>query len=476
MKKFKHIEINIWKACNNKCLFCMSQKPTKEMLKLVDFWVLKKKLENYSEKWYNSVWFLWWDISIHPKILDIIKLSKKLWYKKINVITNAMSFSRYDFAENLVLAWTTRVNISIHSHLHDIEDYLTQVKWWLKRKLKAIDNFNILNEKWIFKSPLSINIVVNSFNYKTIVETVLYYFKIKKINDIRINFIWLSEDVRENWDKLKLSYTEFLPYLKKLVYISIKYKIRITFDTIPACVFYKIDNINYKSLIKKFLWEDLDYITEIDHASGEDKFDWKDRKKNLLKTQFEQCKNCIYEVSCEWVRKEYGEIYGGGEFEAIKEHNKITNLNYYYEKIQKWEINDIENDILRLYKQNQNKECLNLYAVFLSKKKEYEKANNILFSLLQKYNHIDKWNVYFNIAVNYLNIWKQEEVWKYLEKAKGYIWNTDRYKVFRDNFYQNIKKYTLDDFESEVIKYYKEKDKETLDKYLYVNNLVNNIE
>jgi hypothetical protein len=95
--------------------------------------------------------------------------------------------------------------------------------------------------------------VLNSKNYKTIVETVLFYFIKKNIKDIRINFIRLNKDIEENWDDLKLSYTDFLPYLKKLIYISLKYKFRLTFDTVPACIFYKIDSKNYKNLIKNFL-------------------------------------------------------------------------------------------------------------------------------------------------------------------------------------------------------------------------------
>jgi hypothetical protein len=95
--------------------------------------------------------------------------------------------------------------------------------------------------------------VLNSKNLPYIVESILYFNKAKRVNDFRINFIWLNDDTKENWEDLRISYTEFFPYLKKLVYISIKYNIRITFDTVPACVLYKIDNINYKSLIKKFL-------------------------------------------------------------------------------------------------------------------------------------------------------------------------------------------------------------------------------
>ena len=49
MNNFKHIEINIGKACNNKCRFCMSQKADASMLKLVDFEYLKSKIIKYAK-------------------------------------------------------------------------------------------------------------------------------------------------------------------------------------------------------------------------------------------------------------------------------------------------------------------------------------------------------------------------------------------------------------------------------------------
>jgi hypothetical protein len=61
--------------------------------------------------------------------------------------------------------------------------------------------------------------VINKMNYKTITESVLYFWHKENIKDIRLNFIYLTDNIKENRDKLKLSYTEFLPHLKKLIYI-----------------------------------------------------------------------------------------------------------------------------------------------------------------------------------------------------------------------------------------------------------------
>lgn len=315
--EFKHIEINIWKACNNKCKFCMSSKPELWDIKFVPADKLKEKISKYAEQWFNSIWFLWWDISIYPKFYEIIEYSKKVGFQEIQIITNWMVFSSKSMCQKVIDWWLTRINMSIHSHIDEVENYLTWVTSWLKKKLQAIDNFNEFYQQWFLKSPISINIVLNSRNLQSIVETVLYYYKVKNIKDIRINFIWLDKDIKENWDDLKISYTEFLPYLKKLVYISLKYNIRVTFDTVPPCILNKVLVETSPTLIKMFLWEDFDHITQIDHINKDEQFNWKERKKNMLKRQFEPCTKCVYTEQCQWVRYHYGELYWWWEFQPI---------------------------------------------------------------------------------------------------------------------------------------------------------------
>ena len=295
----------------------MSSKSELWDIEFVDLAILNKKICSYAKDGYASIWFLGWDISIHPKIIEIISQCKKSLFESINIISNWMRFDDFEFAREVVNAWLTRINLSVHSHLDTIEDYLIQVPWWLQRKLKAIDNLKKLYNKWLLKDDISINIVLNSKNLWTITETILYFNKAKGINDFRINFIWLSDNVKENWNDLKISYTEFLPHLRRLIYISEKYHIRITFDTVPACIFYKINAWEHRAIIKKYLWEDQDHIVQVDHIHNNDAFDWKERKKSLLKIQFPQCARCEYNTSCQWVWKSYWELYWWSEIIPI---------------------------------------------------------------------------------------------------------------------------------------------------------------
>lgn len=317
----KHIEINIWKACNNKCRFCMSAEVGNDEKQLTQFNLVQKEIKSYANKWYTSIGFLWWDISIHKDIYKIVWEAKKQWFEVINIITNGMIFEDYSKAEKLVLSWVTRINVSIHSHNDSVEDHLTQIPWWLQKKLKAIDNFNDLHAKWLLLSPISINIVLNWLNYKNILETCVYFNTQKKIHDIRINFIWTRFFYsKEDENNLPISYSEVQDYIKKVIYFSLKYNIRITFDTIPPCIFYKIDNKNYKKIISKFLGEEYDHIEEISNLNLNWKFNWKKQKIDELKMKFKNCEKCSYKNTCQWVWKEYIEKYWDTEFIPIRDN------------------------------------------------------------------------------------------------------------------------------------------------------------
>lgn len=426
MNKLKHIEINIWKACNNKCRFCMSSKffienswDDWEDYWLVNFQNIIENIRHYSDLWYKSIWFIWWDISIHPDIYKIIEESRKCWFQNINVVTNWMVFSNYEKAEKLVNSWVTRINISIHSHIDEIEDYLTQIKWWLQKKIQAIDNFVLLHNKWLLKDSLSINIVLNWLNYNNILKTCLYFYKNKWIKDIRINFLWNRFFAsKEDKELLELSYTDFLPYLKQIIIFSLKSDLRITFDSIPACIFTKLWFENSDVIINKFLWEDLDHIEEISNLNKNQTFNWKEQKTNKLKTKFKKCNICSYFNSCQWIRNEYVEKYWNTEFNEILDINKLKsseNYNLFEELIGKY------NNLIKEY-ENNPKQIFNSIPIKLN-------HYSILFSYILNYSKSNK-------DINVL------EVWSYLSffvDLLNSIW-INTYWVEKNNFSGNILK------------------------------------
>ncbi|MDD4530425.1 MAG: radical SAM protein [Candidatus Gracilibacteria bacterium] len=317
-----HIEINIGKTCNSKCIFCMSTLERDQKKPFPIFSDIQKQIIEYANKGYKSIGFLGGEITIHPDIIDIIREAKKNNFQDISIITNSFRLSDYNFTKELLEAGLTRVNISIHSYKDEVEDYLTGIKGGLQKKLQAIDNLNKLKQEGKLKGNLSINIVLNKLNLKDILETCVYFYKEKRIEDIRINFLWPQKDTSKYYEEIIISYIEAIAEIKKVIMLSLKYGLRISFSDLTPCIFRLIDGKNYEKLIKVFLGEEFDSITQIhnigkENVVGEEKFSWKDRKKNILKTKFEKCSKCKYDWACEGVRKEYIEYFGENEFNIM---------------------------------------------------------------------------------------------------------------------------------------------------------------
>ena len=51
----KHIEINIGKACNNKCRFCMSARVGEDEKELTAFEIVKHEIHKYAHLGYTSI-------------------------------------------------------------------------------------------------------------------------------------------------------------------------------------------------------------------------------------------------------------------------------------------------------------------------------------------------------------------------------------------------------------------------------------
>ena len=91
MKKNKKIYIEITNNCNLNCSFCPKTKRTKEYMSIENYEEILKKINNYTDYIYLHVKG---EPLLHPKIIDIIKLSEK-YNLKVNLTTNGSLFPKY---------------------------------------------------------------------------------------------------------------------------------------------------------------------------------------------------------------------------------------------------------------------------------------------------------------------------------------------------------------------------------------------
>lgn len=169
-KRKNHKWIRISNVCNNKCLFCLdtdSQDGT-----FIDEKEIKRQIREWYEKdHFNKITLSGWEASINPQFPDYIEYTKKVWYDKIQTITNWVKFADLDFCRILIQAWLNEVTFSLHGHTPTLHDYLTWVPWSFKRAIKWLINI----KKYFPETIVNIDIVLNKVNIDFIPDIIKFY-------------------------------------------------------------------------------------------------------------------------------------------------------------------------------------------------------------------------------------------------------------------------------------------------------------
>jgi radical SAM protein with 4Fe4S-binding SPASM domain len=310
-KKRKHIEINIGKACNNRCVFCMDGSNTKR--EFISTENLKKELKKLSEEGYNSLGFLGGEPTIYPKLDEIVAYAKSLGFNEIHIISNGRKFSDKKFTAKLIKSGVTRVSVSIHSDSAKIEDKLTTVKGSFDEKIKGLKNLAELRKEGTLKQDISINIVVNKSNIDCLIE-IIKYFSALGMKDFRLNFVRPEGYALENFDSVVPKYTEFTKQIPFLIENAKKTEVRVHFGDIPYCTVKDIGKA------REFFSESKDYFNDMITITDEERkrSSWENIRKDELKTKPEFCNECKYNSICEGPWKEYLKRIGKNEFKTIR--------------------------------------------------------------------------------------------------------------------------------------------------------------
>jgi MoaA/NifB/PqqE/SkfB family radical SAM enzyme len=325
----KNVEINVGKTCNNKCVFCLDGMPSKEDKKFIDFEVMKSELDRWRAEGHLSVGFLGGEPTAYPKIAESIAHAHQLGFTRIAVATNAMMFRRMSFVDQLVDAGLTRVTISMHGHTGPLEDKITMVPGGFEKKCQAIRNLQEKRKEGKLKDGLSVNVVLNGWNYKYLLKMMRFFFDEMGLEDLRVNFV-RPEGYAEGSADLTPTYTDVIPILMKAVLLNeYHFKKVFTFGAIPFCVLPE-EFLSSKNLVKKYvgdIYRDLSTDCSIRNEgfdigvakveNGRSRFNWQDRKRFDLKNHMSACQTCALTDLCEGVWRGYLDIYGEGELAPV---------------------------------------------------------------------------------------------------------------------------------------------------------------
>lgn len=307
----KEVQLYIGKVCNNLCKFCIDDEPPEER-KFVSPSVLKKSLRKFSKENYNVVGFFGGEVTIYPKIEEMIKYATALGYKRINLVSNGRKYADMNFLRKLVRSGNIRFYFSVHSENEKTEDFLTSIKGGFKEKIKGLSNLAQLNKHDMIKENIFLNIVVNRLNYRSLPEMMYFYYRNFRIKDFRFRYIIPLGRAFTNSRLLTLRYTRAFPYLKKVILLSNKLNINVSLDGIPFCILNKIKNFQ-------------DFVGEFKDGLGNSKheIDLQAKSKNFNKNtkdphvKTKNCRKCIYYSLCEGPWENYVKLYGSKEFKPV---------------------------------------------------------------------------------------------------------------------------------------------------------------
>lgn len=326
----RNVEINVGKACNNKCVFCLDGMPSKEDQSFMAFDEMKAELERFRALGHASVGFLGGEPTMYPRIAESIAYARELGYSRIALATNAMMFRREVFVDKLLDAGLTRVTISMHGHTAALEDRLTEVPGAFHKKCEAIANLKARQSEGALEDGLSVNIVLNGWNYRVLPKMMKFFFDTLGLDDLRVNFV-RPEGYAEGNSDLTPTYTEVVPVLMKAILLNeYHFHKTFTFGGLPLCVL-PAELLNSAQLMQKYagdIFRDLSTDCSIrsggmDHGvsrveGGRARFNWQDRKRFDLKEHAETCQPCELSDVCEGVWHGYVDIYGMSEASPLR--------------------------------------------------------------------------------------------------------------------------------------------------------------
>ena len=338
----RNVEINVGKSCNNKCVFCLDGMPSREDKAFISPEDMVAELDRYRAEGHLSVGFLGGEPTTYPWIVEAVAHAKKIGFTRIALATNAMMLRREEFLDRLIDAGLSRVTVSMHGHTAELEDRQTLVPGGFEKKCQALRNLVARRDQGKLVDGVSVNIVLNGWNYRALPKMMKFFFETIGLADLRVNFV-RAEGYAEGNPDLTPTYSAAIPVLTKAILLNeFHFKRVFTFGGVPMCVLPE-ELLRSRRLLQKYcgdVYRDLSTDCSVRrgpaessegpaapnwsaskvsvHQGSRQRFNWQDRKRVDLKYQAPSCRSCSMTDICEGVWRGYSDIYGFSEFAPLE--------------------------------------------------------------------------------------------------------------------------------------------------------------
>ncbi len=319
--KPKSCEITLHYACNAKCVFCYTEtevNPISIDLKKAAFH-MKKSYENGS----RLCQIIGGEPTVYPELEKIISVAKKIGYPIIQIVTNGINLSDRKMIKKLKKAGLNSITFSVHSHKAKTHNEIVGVNGAFNKILKAIEN--AIDEE----IHITIGTAVNSFNFKDIPNLVKYLNEKYSIETFHIIGLHIIGHAKENKDKLIISYSQTLPYIKQAIeYLASKnaFPLSQILSNYTPCLL-----PGYEDLISD--WK-IPFSNDDDLILPEKNYysSMYTMITNTLRIKTKKCLKCIYSKICAGFEKKYYEIFGDKEFIPLTKIYSPPKISCFYKR------------------------------------------------------------------------------------------------------------------------------------------------
>ena len=358
----KSLFLNVWYKCNYDCVYCVIWW-IQEEFNSEDF-VSFDKIKEINLDWYETVWFTWWEPTIHPEIFKILDYFYDKWLE-LYMQSNGSMLWNDDFFEK-IKKYKIQYQLPLNSNIENIHNIIMKHKNAYNLTLNWINN---LISNW-FEKDLTVKIILTKLNYNHIHKTIEYLNSIW-VNKFYIAYPVLKGNYKNYLNKLTPRYLEIKKSLDIVNELENKLWITYVLESFPYCVLkenqyknvWEIGQLNYdfinniknedlpdllnlsSNCFKKYWFRDedrncntckiIDLKVRLNNVSFLHKKLDKEVNANCLdnlhKTKDFWCLNCKYTMICSWIAKEYNEMFWFSEFDnknIKKELTKKDILNY----------------------------------------------------------------------------------------------------------------------------------------------------
>ncbi len=295
-------------ACNAKCDFCYNPPITPALLKQeISLPRAAALLTRARAEGYEGVWLTGGEPTLRKDLPQLLLLSKKLGFARVQIGTNGVRLADERYARRLAAAGLNFARVSLHAARADLHDELLKLPGSFDAAVRAVANLRRLGVE------TGVNFVVTSRNYRELPGFFRFAARDLKVPHFDVIFLHHRGEMERHADALGVRYSAVAPWLRRAFRGLAREGAGTTarLVNIPPCVVPELER-----------WI-VDWAVHAGAAGdrlarpGGEAIDLSEMK-SAQRTKAPSCARCALDDRCMGFEPEYERLYGVADFRPIR--------------------------------------------------------------------------------------------------------------------------------------------------------------